>query len=316
MIKYLNKNIKINKIKGFKFKNKPCFFKILTLSFIFLLFLAMLIFINACKVLDNYFVKKQDYDALFKNYNYIIKENDEIKFNFESALADNENLSNELKEKNFEIEQMSIKLEDMEKTIAELEKKLSDESIKNLEEKIKELKSESDKLRKLLNNMNDILKFVYIGSSAKDDYGYQFTAFSIEYKGKYYIITAGHCVSDNYGKEGTFKFKANFSQNWLYPDLLCYNSEFLKLNDYAVFEGNVYGGLKIGSEQSESNFVMGSIDKNLNVFRNLSDSSKRGESGSPVINEEMQVIGIYVIYGYVYTPIQLALDAIDSVVID
>ena len=58
------------------------------------------------------------------------------------------------------------------------------------------------------------------------------------------------------------------------------------------------------------------MDKQLSIFRNLGDSSEKGESGSPVINQDGEVVGIYVIYGLVYTPIQLALDVIDNAVIN
>jgi hypothetical protein len=64
--------------------------------------------------------------------------------------------------------------------------------------------------------------------------------------------------------------------------------------------------------KTEENYLGGSLDKGLSVFRNLGDSSKKGESGSPVINEEMEVIGIYVKYGYEFSSIQLALDAIGA----
>jgi hypothetical protein len=72
----------------------------------------------------------------------------------------------------------------------------------------------------------------------------------------------------------------------------------------------------LNSKPSENNYLLGSIDKQLSIFRNLGDSAQKGESGSPVINEDGEVVGIYVIYGLVYTPIQLALDVIDSAVIN
>ncbi len=127
------------------------------------------------------------------------------------------------------------------------------------------------------------------------------------------MITAGHCVKDNFGKEGKFKFKANFSDEWIYPELLGYKAEFWNLDDYGVFSSDkLYSGFKISDQETKENYLIGSMDKNLSILRNLGAGSKRGESGSPVINENGEVIGIYVVYGLVYTPIQLALDKIDN----
>jgi hypothetical protein len=201
--------------------------------------------------------------------------------------------------------------------INELKTRLDDESIKNLEEQVEQLKLQPGNLKKLINNMNDLLANVYIGSAAPEELAYTFTAFTILYNGKTYIITAGHCVADNYGKEGTFKFKANFSQDWIYPDLLGYKAEYYNLDDYGVFymEG-ISGGFEVSDKKTEDQFLLGSIEKGLSIARNLGDSSKRGESGSPVINENGQVVGIYVVYGLEFTPIQFALDVIDNAVID
>jgi hypothetical protein len=138
---------------------------------------------------------------------------------------------------------------------------------------------------------------------------------------KSYIITARHCVADNYGEKGVLKFKANFSQEWIYPELLGYRTDFTNLEDYGVFySGDITGGLKVTGDlnikPSENNYVLGSIDKQLSIFRNLGDSSEKGESGSPVINDVGEVVGTYVIHGPVYTPTQLALDVIDNTVIN
>ena len=112
---------------------------------------------------------------------------------------------------------------------------------------------------------------------------------------------------------GRFRFKANFSDDWIYPELIGYKAEFWNLDDYAVFYSeDVNDGFEISGIETTDNYLPGSIDKGLSVFRHLGDSSRRGESGSPVINEYGEVIGIYVVYGLVYTPIQLALDIIDE----
>lgn len=280
-------------------------------------------FLTSCTFLDNYIVKRQDYDNL-KN------ERDKISQDYKEQLEagkimeqENKSLKNENEEKDKTITSLEDELafkSDLDNYVLkeEYEDLYSDylgdqESIKDLENQISELKGEPEKLRSIINNFNKLLRNVYIGSADPKELAYTFTAFSIEYKGKYYLITAGHCVKDNFGKEGKFKFKANFSDEWIYPELLGYKAEFWNLDDYGVFSSDkLYSGFKISDQETKENYLIGSMDKNLSVLRNLGAGSKRGESGSPVINENGEVIGIYVVYGLVYTPIQLALDIIDN----
>jgi hypothetical protein len=280
-------------------------------------------FLTSCTFLDNYIVKRQDYDNL-KN------ERDKISQDYKKQLEagkiieqENKSLKDENEEKDKTITSLEEELDfksDLDNYVLkeEYENLYSDylgeqESIKDLENQITELKDEPEKLRNIINNFNKLLKNVYIGSADPKELAYTFTAFSIEYKGKYYLITAGHCVNDNFGKEGKFKFKANFSDEWIYPELLGYKAEFWNLDDYGVFSSDkLYSGFKISDQETKENYLIGSMDKNLSVLRNLGAGSKRGESGSPVINENGEVIGIYVVYGLVYTPIQLALNIIDN----
>lgn len=289
---------------------KVLILKILNIVLVISLSTLVSFSIISCTFIDDYFVRKQVYDDLRSDYNDISMEYTKQSGELELLKEEKEYLKNEISNKNKEILAR-------EEEILALKEKLDSTDIKDLEEKIERLSKEPEKLRKLLDNINKLLKYVYIGSSAPEEILYTFTAFSIEYKGKYYIITAGHCVKDNYGKEGTFKFKANFSNEWIYPELLGYNTDFWELDDYAVFySDNINGGLSVGELKTPENYLLGSLDKSLSVFRNLGGSSRRGESGSPVINEEMEVIGIYVVYGYIFTPIQLALDVIDNSVMN
>ncbi len=180
-----------------------------------------------------------------------------------------------------------------------------------LEKEISFLESQPQASIALLEDLNNMLSNVYYGI-AENESGYSFTAFAIEYEGNYYIITAGHCINDNFGSSGLFKFKANFSDTWIYPELLAYEPFFWDLEDYAVFTSEIIvDGLNTGDEPTGRTYAMGSAKKNLSVFRNLSTSSKRGESGSPVINEFGEVLGILVVAGINYTPIDLALERID-----
>ena len=298
-------------------KTKKIFLKQVIIVLLAMLIIPVFTTASSCSIFGSYLVEKEQYDGFADSYNKNLAELEKIKAQLELSSEELKQLSGKLDEKDSEIASLRNEMDDLNEAILLLEEELESKSMENLEAQISELSNDPAKLRKLLDSINDLLKFVYIGSSADEGHGYTFTAFSIEHKGKYYIITAGHCVSDNYGADGTFKFKGNFSDTWIYPELLAYKPDFWKLDDYAVFYGDkIPGGFKTGEMETEDNYVLGSLDKRLSVMRDLGDSSKRGESGSPVINEEMQVIGIYVVYGYVYTPIKLALEAIDNAVIN
>jgi hypothetical protein len=281
--------------------------KVFSLLFYCIIAAVSFFVLMSCGIIDNYFVKKVDYDLLDSKYRQLSGDLEKEETDVEKKTAENDILNNNIQEKD-------KKIQSYEEEIAALKEELSSKSIKNLEDRIEELQKEPQKLRILLNNIDNLLKNVYIGSSAGDGGQYTFTAFGIEYKGKYYIVTAGHCVNDNYSAaNGTFKFKANFSQTWIQPELIAYKAEFWNLDDYAIFYSDkIPGGMRTGDLKTEESYLLGSIDKGLSIFRNHGGSSKKGESGSPVINENMEVVGIYVIYGEAFTPIQLALDAIDS----
>ena len=271
-------------------------------------------FLTSCTFLDNYIVKKQDYDNLKNDRDKISQDYKKQLEASENLEEENKNLKNENEEKDKTISSLNDELafkNNLDNYVLkeEYEELYSDYLVE--QESIKDLEN----LRSLINNFNKLLKNVYIGSADPKELAYTFTAFSIEYEGQYYLITAGHCVKDNFGKEGKFKFKANFNDKWIYPELLGYKAEFWNFDDYAVFSSDkLYSGFKIGDQETKENYLIGSMDKNLSILRNLGAGSKRGESGSPVINENVEVIGIYVVFGLFYTPIQLALDKIDNLI--
>jgi hypothetical protein len=281
-------------------------------GFILVAFCLSVVFISSCSIIDDYFVSKTNYEKLANEFNDQSLENTEISQELEILKTENKSLSDSINSDYVPKAQM----EEMQGKYS-----VAQEDITKLQNELAGLKGNPLKLKALLNNINDLLKNVCIGSTAPKEYKYTFTAFKIIYKNKSYIITAGHCVNDNYGEEGVFKFKANFSQNWVYPDLLGYKAEFYNYDDYGVFYSDaITGGLKVSEDlnnkPSDNNYVLGSMDKQLSIFRNLGDSSEKGESGSPVINQDGEVVGIFIVYGLFYTPIQLALDVIDNAVIN
>ena len=275
---------------------------------IFMVFLCFSLF--SCNLVDGGASKESGDNSIQDELSVLQAEYEELNNKFQNQkqayidiLRENEKLSDEIAIRDDEIEMMEKEIADLEEKLNSMEGGLY----------VEELEARVERLTELLNNINPVLKYVYIGSSDPEEINYTFTAFSIKYNGKFYIITAGHCVADNYGESGRFKFKANFSDEWIYPELIGYKAEFWNLDDYAVFYSDIINdGLVIGETETDDNYLPGSIDKGLSVFRHLGDSSKRGESGSPVINEYGEVIGIYVVYGLVYTPIQLAIELIED----
>ena len=176
-------------------------------------------------------------------------------------------------------------------------------------DKINELELELKSYRALLDNLNELLGNVYYGYASNDNWILDgFTAFSLEYKDKYYIITAGHCVENEDGKFSNFKFKANFSDEWIYPKLLTYENDFMYGKDYAIFYSDkIDKGFKIGEYELPA-FILG--NGKLNIIKENTAKTIGGESGSPVVNINSEVIGIMT--GSV-TNITYILQAIDNI---
>ncbi|MBN1298524.1 MAG: hypothetical protein JW997_02440 [Actinobacteria bacterium] len=170
----------------------------------------------------------------------------------------------------------------------------------------------------LMNNTNRILSTVYFGTA---DIGEQkeakdFTAFSLIYNEKFYIITAGHCIEMDSEKYSNWKFKSNKSNAWIEPELLDYKSDYKNNIDYAIFyqEKLVTTGLipaKPG-ENMTPQYVIGNLEKNLNLIKRYSDA-REGESGSPILNSSCHVIGLMIKKGGIYTPVEIVLDALEAI---
>jgi V8-like Glu-specific endopeptidase len=175
--------------------------------------------------------------------------------------------------------------------------------------------SEKSSAELLLNNTNRILSTVYFGTAdvgekkeAKD-----FTAFSMLYNEKFYIITAGHCVEMDGEKYSNFKFKSNKTGNWIAPALMNYKSNYENNEDYAIFYSDrqvTMGLIPAGpAEDMAPQYVLGNLERGLNLVKRYNDA-KEGESGSPILNSNCHVIGIMIKKGGTFTPIEIVLDAL------
>ncbi|MCJ7666175.1 MAG: hypothetical protein MUO59_05505 [Actinobacteria bacterium] len=178
--------------------------------------------------------------------------------------------------------------------------------IENTDE-IDRLNEELDRYKELLNNLDDLLKNVYYGRANNDNWIFdEFTAFSVGYKNKYYIITAGHVVeTEEYGKCYNHSFRADFSDDWMYPELLDYEVTDT-VPDYSIFYSDkIVSGLGYDLNNTEPDYRLG-IDRLIHENNNWGES---GSCGSPVIDLDGEVIGIHV--GYM-SDIDLVIEAIDN----
>jgi len=187
----------------------------------------------------------------------------------------------ELEEANSEIDNNSVEILDLK------------EEVNTLENNLELSKEELIKYESLINNLNSLLKNVYYGYASNSEWiSDGFTAFSMEYGERYYILTAGHCIHYNFGGLDTglyttIKFKNN-SGDFIYPKLLAYENDYYR--DYAIlFSDKVTSGLDFDLNNSYPEFILG--NRNLNTIKN-EYNLKDGESGSPVIDLDGQVIGI------------------------
>ena len=182
----------------------------------------------------------------------------------------------------------------------------------NIEAENTEDIEELRKYKNLINNLNEYLSCVYSGDAYEDDddddYGIEFTGFSIVYNEKCYLITAGHTIEYEDIKYYEHSFYINYE--WVYPELLAYSlTDEAKVSDYAIFYSDkVENGLDINRINSHPTFVLGAGDLYLNAIRRFGPA-RYGESGSPVMNFYGEVIGIDV--GF-FQDIDDVLDSIDN----
>jgi len=188
-------------------------------------------------------------------------------------------------------------------------------SLNEFSESVRQRTAKLSSAELLLNNTNLILSTVYYGTAdeGKQEEARNFTAFSMLYKDKFYIITAGHCVEMDNVKYENFKFKSNKGKTWIMPKLLDYNNDYKNNLDYAIF----YNGSPVNmgllsanpGEDMAPQYVLGNLERSLNLVKRYSDA-KEGESGSPILNSNCHVIGLMIKSDGSFTPIKAVLDAL------
>ncbi len=177
---------------------------------------------------------------------------------------------------------------------------------------ISEEKNKVNKYEYLLDNYTLIsLNTIFSGSAdykGKEN-ARKFTAFSLYYKDKFYIITAGHSIDFEDMKFENFRIKKQNKSEWIYPELLYYDNDFEGNNDFAIFRHeSINKGLFPAEDDIAPEFILGSSI--IKIF----DSDTRaayGESGSPVINSKCKVVGVLIKSTGEYTDIRNVLNAID-----
>lgn len=178
--------------------------------------------------------------------------------------------------------------------------------------KINELNAELAQYKHLIASLNELLENVYYVYQKKSDGSSSWgTGFSLKYKSKFYLITAGHAVNGEYGIFKNLGFEDN-NGKWIYPKLLDFNNDYINRNDYAIFYSDkILDGLNIDNENDNPEFIIG--NEKFNTIKDIGKINIAGESGSPIIDIEGEIIGILTtdIYSY-YTDIDLVIEAIDN----
>ena len=166
-------------------------------------------------------------------------------------------------------------------------------------DRINELANELQQYKNLVNNLNELLSNVYEVYGKVDNGNWvSGTGFSIEYNNKFYLITAGHVIDNEYGIFKNLGFKVNGSG--VYPELIDYSIN----PDYAIFYSDkINQGFKINVIDSSNMFVLGY--GKLNHISNFYGTHIAGESGSPIINISGEVVGITT---GLFTDIDIVLD--------
>jgi S1-C subfamily serine protease len=172
-------------------------------------------------------------------------------------------------------------------------------------EKIEKLEVELQKYKDLINNLNELLKNVYEVYGKLDNGSWTGgTGFSIIYNDKYYLITAGHVIENEYGTFKNLGFKVN--GKWIYPKLLDYNLG--DGTDYAIFYSDkIDKGLTLTDNPDYINLYILDIKT---IKQRDYKIIKSGDSGSPVIDITGSAVGILNNQNGAYTFVNSILDNI------
>jgi len=240
---------------------------------IFIILIISILFLVSCTNLDDY-IPIDEYEQLQSDYN-------DLKADHDNVGIDNDNLN--------------IEIDDLNKDLDSA-------------------KEENEKYKELLNNLNDLLSNVYYGYASNSNYiSKGFNIFSMEYGDKIFLITAGHCTHYNFegldtGLYTTIKIKNN-NGDWIYPKLLTYENDFADNKDYAIlYSDKVKSGLDFDLDNSYPEYILGNEDSSIIKQFNIYDLIE-GESGSPVIDLDGEVIGIAT---GSFVDIDIVLEAIDD----
>jgi len=174
----------------------------------------------------------------------------------------------------------------------------------------------------LIDNLNYLLSNVYY-VYGKNEYSDHYTeswgtGFSLEYNDNYYLITAGHIVENEIDYFPDLGFK-NKDDEWIYPELLIFENGFDISKDYAVFYSDeINNGFIPNEEFTYPAFILGHggelEEGKYNIIKpkeeNIMDMDiSIGESGSPIINTDGEVLSIFT---GALTLIKVVLEAIDN----
>lgn len=197
--------------------------------------------------------------------------------------------------------------------------KTNSENLIKSENDLKLSRDELKKYKYLLDNFNSILlKTIYYGTAESESggSGHSFTAFSLFYKEKFYLITAGHSIEMDGVKYKNFKFKPNYRDIWLTPELLYYENDTEKNNDFAIFQDDfILRGLYSADKNLKPEFIVGNTSRNANIIKEYDEDvfAVYGESGSPVLNSECRVVGVLTKNDGEYTEIEKVLIALEQI---
>jgi hypothetical protein len=172
-------------------------------------------------------------------------------------------------------------------------------------QRIDELEEEVLKYQELIGSLDEYLGYVHRLECSNSNYENWGTGFSIEYKDKYYLLTAGHYVEslEGYGVFGNFRFLIN--DKWIYPKLLTYEVADI-VPDYAIFYSDkITDGFNVDTNNTEPDYRLG-IEPLIQENNNW---GLDGECGSPIIDLDGEAIGLHV--GYLQD-IDIVLEAIDN----